>query len=263
MTKDGHQQERGTPRFTSGVHAALHAAGGTHPCRAGDLSRSGVLLEGEIPGTVSGAVEVTLSDPGGTFEIRLAANVVRNEPLAGGDEQRIGLSFEIADPATADRLEVLVKRVIESTHLVPLDDLSQDADAATVREAVGRIPVAKRIALAARAQRRERVFLLQDTDVQVLQALVRNPHLTRAEVLELTGIRNLLAGTLEQIARDPRWSKDDDIRLAVAVHHRVPLPLAERLIGGLGTVALRKALASPALRDELRRKIVYRLSHRS
>ncbi len=259
MTPDDHHK-RAVPRFVSVIHAKLHVGGQTHECRAANLSRQGVLVRGRFPGGSADRVEVTLSDPSGRLEVRLPARVAwtRSRPKS---EAALGLVFEPLDADLGARLETLVGRVLEGRTLVPLDDLPDDAPALEVRSALERVPLAKRIALASRAQARERRFLLHDKSPQVLEALTRNPHLKQSEARALAKVPHLLTGTLERLARDERWSDDEDIRLAVAVHPRVPMPLAEKLLAGLGPVALRKALTTPSLKDPMRRKILYRLSH--
>lgn len=253
-------QKRASLRFSAGVHARLQLGGASHPCSVHDLGRTGALLEGDLPTPEDEHVEVLLSDPTGNLEVTLAARVVRSK-RSGEGVTSIGVAFDAVAGEVADKLEALVNRVIEARTFVPLEDLPENARPAEIRKVLATIPLARRVSLAARGMGRERHLLLHDTHPNVLESLARNPNLSALEARELAKSRHLLASTLELLARDQRWRDDEEIKVAIATHHRVPVPLAETLLDGMRPLALRRALSSPSLHDSMRRKILYRLAH--
>lgn len=253
--------KRSSPRFSTGIHARLRIGEAGHTCRVHDLSRTGALLEGRLPRAEGGErVEVILSDPTGNLEVALSARIARVDRVGAG-ETRIAVAFDTPADDAQRQLEALVSRVLEARTVVPLDDLPENAAPAEIRRALASIPLAHRVALATKGKPRERQLLLLDTHPNVLEALARNPNLAAPEARELAKLRHLLATTLELLARDRRWRDDEDIKVAIATHHRVPVPLADSLLSEMKPPALRKALASPSLNDALRRKILYWLAH--
>ena len=71
-------------------------------------------------------------------------------------DSEIGVSFEDLDAEQVDALDALVRRILESPTCVPLDDLPANASDADIARVVTRVPLPRRIALAARGNLRER-----------------------------------------------------------------------------------------------------------
>lgn len=247
-------------RFHAGLPAVLLEGDAERSCTAHDLSRTGVLLVGEFPRPAGGEVEFIVRSLAGDLEQRFAGRTTRVESGEKPGELRIALEFLSLGAEQKKSLEVLLARVMEGMAPAPLESLVPGAPSHEVRKVLDAVPVPHRIALAARAGPREREFLRQDGNPQVLEALARNPNLLLAEARALAASAALLPSTLEVLASDPRWSKDEELRIAVASHPRVSVPVAERLIAGLAGPALRKLLARPSLLPTLRDKVVKKLA---
>ena len=80
-----------------------------------------------------------------------------------------------------------------------------------------------------------------------------------AEARALATVVHVTPSTLEVLATDPRWSQDEEIRIFIATHPQVPIPLAESRAARLEPPALRRILSRPSLNALLRDKIVKRL----
>jgi hypothetical protein len=251
-------KKRGT-RFSAGVEAVLHARGEDLVCRAHNVSRSGALLIGSLP-ILSETVEVTFRLPVGNFSLRLPGRVVRC--LDGDEDGSISLGLEFQDLGEEDRegLEVLIARIMEGSHPGPIELLKPGATSQEIRDALEQVPIAHRIALAFRANLREREILLKDTRPPVLEALARNPNLRVDEARELAASRHVLATTLELLARSQRWGNDEELRICIVTSKRVRLPLALEIVGAMRPEILQKIVQQPGLhpsiRDRLMRKMV-------
>jgi hypothetical protein len=177
-------KKRGT-RFSAGVEAVLHAGGEDLVCRAHNVSRSGALLTGSLPSIQSETVGVTFRLPVGDFSLRLPGRVVRC--LDDDENGSVSLGLEFQDLGEEDRegLEVLIARIMEGGHPGPIELLKPGATSQEIRDALEQVPIAHRIALAFRANLREREILLKDTRPPVLEALARNPNLRVDEAREL------------------------------------------------------------------------------
>ncbi len=249
-------------RFPSSLPAVLLDGDLKHPCVALDLSRTGVLLVGEFPPPAGLEIEFAIRSPAGDLEQRFSGRVTRRGLAGEGGGTGIAIEFLALDLEQKRVLELLLARVVEGLAPAPIDALPADAPPHVVRQALATVPVPHRIALAARAGPRQREFLRQDPHPQVLEALARNPNLLRAEARDLASVAHLTQPTLEILATDPRWSRDDEIRIIVATHPNVSIPFAERVVAELGEPALRRILARPSLNATLRDKIVKRLARR-
>lgn len=214
---------------------------------------------GSLPELPAGDVHLTLIAPRGDLRVRLRGRIARREPAsARGEQGSLAVEFLHLDPSEADGLETLLARLIEGTAPGPLEQLKADAGPHEVRKALEAIPLAHRIALASRAGPRERELLRHDLQPPVLDALSRNPNLLLAEARALAALATLPASAIEQLAADPRWSRDEELRLLLLAHPRTPAPLADRLLGELRAVALRRLLQR-SLPGPVREKAVKRL----
>jgi len=244
------------------VRGLLRLSGGDCSCEAHDLSRSGVLLTGDLPTLAPDQrSDLTLTAPAGGLEFRTNVRVVRYTAAEGGAEARAAVEFVGLSADQREKLEALIARVIEGLTPAPLASLKPGAPTVEVRKALDAIPLAHRVALAIRASAHEREFLRQDTNPAVLEALARNASLHSAEAQVIAASPHVLPTTLEILLADARWARDEEIRRLVAIHPRTPLALAERAIASLKPLELRKILQASSLSQALRERIMRRLSH--
>jgi hypothetical protein len=255
-------ERRENTRFSAGLHADVCLPGGAVRCEASNLSRTGVLAIGPFPDMRAEQVAITLFAPIGDLQLKLRGRVARFDEDEGPERKRLALEFLDVDDAKASTIEVLIKRVLAAHRLVQLDDIPQNASPAKIRATLQRIPVAHRVAIAHRANIRQRAVLKHDANPQVLEALARNPNLLEGEVRVLAGLRGLLPSTIELMAHDPRWQADEDLKVLLAMHPRVPVPLAEKLLGSVKPIALQRALQRPGLNDSVRSTLLRKLSRR-
>jgi hypothetical protein len=249
-------------RFPAGLPAVLLDGGNEYPCVAADLSRTGVLLEGEPPATIGPDIEFVIRSQVGELQQRFVGRVVRSGPVGKGEESRIAARFLRLDEEQTRVLEMLIARVKEGLAPTVFDELPPDAPPHAVREALATVPLPHRIAMAARAGPRQREFLRRDSHPQVLDSLARNPNLLRNEARALAALTLLTPGTMETLATDPRWSHDEAILITLATHPNVPMPLAERIVARLQEPALRRLLKHPSLNTALRDRIAKRVGPR-
>ena len=167
------------------------------------------------------------------------------------------------DEARRDELEVLLARFMEApSPASSLDSLKPGVSPQEIRKALESIPIAKRIALSARASPKEREYLRMDASPAVLEALARNPGLTVVEARALAGSTYLMPGTLDALANDPRFRMDDELRMAIAVHPKVSVATAERTTADLKLPQIKVLLTKPGLNQSLREKLFRRTTRR-
>ena len=246
-------------RFRAGLPAVVHDGAGDHPCVAHDLSRTGVLLEGDLPCEVGSTINLLLRIPQGGLNVPIRGRVVRVQ-AASGDEARISaVEFGDLRPAERDALERILARVIEGYAPAPLESIRPNTPPREIRKTLKEIPLPHRIALAARARPKEREILRHDPHPQVLEALARNPNLLRSEARSLAEVPTLLPSTLEILAADPRWTADVELQVRIVAHARTPVMLAGRIVDRLPAPALRTVLGRASLPATVRATVLRRL----
>lgn len=260
----GHPED--TPRrgyrFPAGVPAEIHEQGHSFLCAAENLSRTGVLLVGPLPAPTGERMDFTLKAPTGKLEVRVRGKVMRVEPDPQPGGLQIALEFVDLDAEQRDTLEILLSRVIEGQGSAPpssLETLRPGTPAHEVRKVLEAIPLPQRIALASRASAKERDALRQDQNPAVLDALVRNPGLQVEEARVLVSSQYLSSPTIEALATDGRFNRDDAVKLALASHSKVSLQTAEKLTADLKPELIRKLLARPGVSQALRDRLLKRL----
>lgn len=253
---------RAEPRFMAALPAALRCGGEEFPCEAFNLSRSGVLLVGRLPETSEPDLELCITTPAGDIELRLTGRVVYTRHDAEKDERKLGLQFEELDAARKETVDLLVARVVEGMAPAALDGLSRTASPAEAREALKKIPAAHRVALAQRAQASEREILRRDSEPHVLEALARNPRITLPEILALARLSHLLPSTIEIMATDPRWKRNDEVKVLLATHPRASFSTVDGIVSGLSDVVLQRVLHRPGLNPAVREKLMVRLARK-
>jgi len=260
--KESKQSGRGSARFMAGTPAVLHDEGRDYPCMAASLSRSGVLLVGQLPWPAAPDADVTIQSVSGNVKVDLNGRVVHVLQDEESGETRIGLEFHELNENSLKGLELLISRVVEGMAPAPLETLPPGASPRMVREALELIPVAHRISLAGRAQLRERRFLSQDSTLQVLEGLARNPNISLAEIKALARLHQILPTTVEVMAEDRRWMPDEEMQILLATHPRITLEVVEKMIARMKDRTLRKLIRNAGLHPTIKERLLRRFSHR-
>ncbi len=249
-------------RFRTGVPAELQDNGRTFTCEAQNLSRSGVLLVGDLPAPSADTVEFALNAPTGSLTVRLRGQVIRSQPSAEGGGLSIALEFVDMDDSRRDALEALLARILETPAGGSFDGLKPGASPLEIKAALEAIPLPQRIALSSRTGLKDREYLRLDTNPAVLEALSHNPTLGVVEARALAGSTFLMSGTLDSLSNNPRFKDDEELRMAIAVHPRVSMSTAEKVTAGFKAPQIKKLLAKPGLNQILREKLLRRTTPR-
>jgi hypothetical protein len=257
--EDSHRQGY---RFRTGVRAEIQDNGRTFACEAQNISRSGVLLVGQLPAPSSETVDFALNAPTGNLTVQLRGRVIRSQPSADEKGLSVALEFVDMDDSRRDALEVFLARLLETPPTVGLEGLKPGATPQEIKAALEAIPLPQRIALSSRTGLKDREYLRLDTHPAVLEALAHNPNLGVVEARALAGSTFLTPGTLESLANNPRFKDDEELRMAIAVHPRVSISTAERVTASLKLPQIKRLLAKPGLNQILREKLFRRTTQR-
>ena len=247
-------------RYRAGIPGTLRLSDSEHACVAHSLDRSGVLLSGRLPLPQGPDIRVELRSTRGDVTLEVAARVLNIFRDGNEGDVRLGVEFVGLDDRQRATLESLINRVTEGVAPAPLDLLPRVATPRQIREALESIPLAHRISLAARAQLKERRYLREDTNLQVIEGLARNPNISIQEIKELARRHNILPSTVEMMAGDRRWFHDEELKSILATHSRASLAVAEEVIGRMKDRTLKLVVRSPGLHPTLKTKLLARFT---
>lgn len=117
----------------------------------------------------------------------------------------------------------------------------------------------QKMLLAPKADRVTRAHLLQESDPQVLLALLKNPRLSIDEVVRVAKSSFLSFQAAELILKTSAWLANLDVRLALIHNPKLPLPFALRILPTLPENELRTisrgAATSMALRQAALKRV--------
>ena len=94
----------------------------------------------------------------------------------------------------------------------------------------------------------------------VLEALARNANAVPHEVKLLLRRSDLLPSTLDLIAEDVRWSKDEEIQRMICTHSRVPFQTADRVVQRMSDLAIGRLLRQSGLEPGVRKRLMQKLA---
>jgi hypothetical protein len=117
----------------------------------------------------------------------------------------------------------------------------------------------QKILLAPKADRVTRALLLQESDPQVLFALLKNPRLSIDEVVRAAKSPHLSFQAAELILKTSAWASNLDVRLALVHNPKLPVPFALRLLPTLPDFEVRAIAKGAATSMPLKQAALKRL----
>jgi len=104
------------------------------------------------------------------------------------------------------------------------------------------MPVAEKIKMGLTGDKEWRSILIKDANKLVSAAVLKNPRITDGEVLAIAKNKSSSEELIRLITLNNDWLKNYDIKRALVMHNRTPLPKALRFMGILSEKDI-KALA--------------------
>jgi len=221
---------RSGPRFLAGLKATLLLENSSFSCEAVDLHQHGVMVEGDFDPAGHAEAAIRIVSPAEDLSFEARGRVAHVSKDAESGRTKLGIEFETCAPEQADILERLLARIVEGRNPAPLAALKKGASIPEIRNALGKIALPHRMNIARRALPPERAFMKHDESPQVIEALCRNPQLTRAELMELL---------------------------------QMPMfQVADKMIEDLSLVSIRQVIRRPGLKPALKDRLVATTPHK-
>ncbi len=114
-------------------------------------------------------------------------------------------------------------------------------------ERIPTLPIGNKKTLAKKAAGNVLLKLLQDTDPEVVQLCLNNPHLVEEHLYKVISRVDTVAETIRMIAIHPNWSSRPLIRFSLARNGDTPLSLSVRFLQSMKIMDLRDLYTDPSL----------------
>jgi hypothetical protein len=136
---------------------------------------------------------------------------------------------------------------------------ASEPETTTLWEKLRGLTPPQKILLAPKADRVTRALLVQESDAQVLFALLKNPRLSIDEVVRVAKSSYLSFQAAELILRTSTWASSLDVRLALIHNPKLPVPFALRILATLPDHEVRTIAKGAATSMPLRQAAIKRI----
>jgi len=224
-----------------------------------NLKNSGIFVPGEFQLQIRQKVELEIFLPGSEEPVPAKGEVVGvfsggvAVHLEAGEELIKNLLLEKEKLSRPERIEKEPgeEEEKEARELEKRLSLS-GSDYSNLYQVVRSLSRAEKIHLAKRGSRRVLSVLIQQGDKQLFKFLIQNPHLSAVEVLQILKSPHLSIEIIQELARNPGWMQNEEIRYQMVIHPKTPLPTALNLLPGLNPRQLSQIAKSQHIRHQIK-----------
>jgi hypothetical protein len=171
---------------------------------------------------------------------RWAENYPVRLALARNPKSPLSISLSIARYLRLFDLEEIAR-----CHFIPL--AFRRKVETMIIERIPTLPLGNKKTLAKKAAGNVLLKLLQDSDTDVVQLCLNNPHLVEGHLYKVISRADTVAATVRMIAMHPNWSSRPLIRFSLARNGHTPLSLSVRFLKSMKIMDLRELYADPSL----------------
>ncbi|HTP04660.1 MAG TPA: hypothetical protein VMM54_05860 [Nitrospirota bacterium] len=167
-----------------------------------------------------------------SYPVRLA--------LARNPKSPLSISLSIARYLRLFDLEEIAR-----CHFIPL--AFRHKVETMIIERIPTLPLGNKKTLAKKAAGNVLLKLLQDSNPDVVQLCLNNPHLVEGHLYKVISRAGTVAKTIQAIATHPNWSSRSLIRFSLARNDHTPVSLSVRFLRSMKIMDLRELYADPSL----------------
>jgi hypothetical protein len=139
------------------------------------------------------------------------------------------------------------------------EENDEDHEPGTLWERLRALTPPQKALLALKADRMTRLHLVQDSDPQVLFALLKNPRIQIDEVVRVAKSAYLSFQAAELILKTSQFYSNVDVRLALIHNPKLPLPFALRILPTLPDFEVRQIARGAATSQPLKQAALRRV----
>lgn len=134
----------------------------------------------------------------------------------------------------------------------PEPKAGQSQDRMTLHQKLRAMNPNERSRLASHANKLTRSLLIRDIEPQVIMFLLKNPRITRGEVIEISKSPRIGYQAVKIILSNKNWSQSEEIRYNLVQNPKTPLPDALKMIPGLNMKHLRELAKNHGVKTRIK-----------
>ncbi len=188
--------------------------------------------------------------------------VVPREAAPGPEPEPAAAAAEGKDAAEEEAVSAEEKAELDALDSEPVSDEKvqeiekkitlKGMDVSNLYGAIRKLSKIEKIQLAKRGNRKALSILIQQGDRLLFRFLIQNPHMTMAEVLQLFKHPMITTEIITELARNPSWSQNEELRYQMVMHPKTPLPTALTLLNALNQRQLAAIAKSQNMRAQIK-----------
>lgn len=153
---------------------------------------------------------------------------------------------DISEEAAAAAVRALLGEGMDDValHLASDDEIEDEQVTKNLFAAVQQMSVMQKIKLARVGGKEARMLLIRDRNKMVSTSVIQSPKITETEVVGIAKSRNVSDEILRLIARNRDWTKNYQIKSALATNPKCPQPVAIKFLNYLQEKELKTIMKS-------------------
>ncbi len=218
----------------------LNVGFATHDEFAGEwqknISKGGVFLNVDPPPDQRERVVVVIeiADIGSGLELH--GEVVYVTP------QGVGIQLDPLPLETTEAVEAIL-----AGEAPPAKEEEQKTDEANLSlyQRIQQMSRHEKAAMARKGNMDARNILVRDRDPLIVTAVLQNPRISMAEIIQISKSQGLSLEMIKHITKQPDWMSNEDVRLNIVLNPKTPLPTALNLLKRLSDRNVRMIAKRP------------------
>jgi hypothetical protein len=164
----------------------------------------------------------------------------------GGDVDDMPSTDDISDEDAAAAVQALLGEGMADVahHLASEDDIEDEEVTTNLFAAVQQMSVMQKIKLARVGGKEARMLLIRDRNKIVSTSVIQSPKITETEVTTIAKSRNVSDEILRLISMNRDWTKNYQIKSALATNPKCPQPVAIKFLNYLQEKELKTIMKS-------------------
>jgi len=190
--------------------------------------------------------------PAAGAEPQTAAAAPAGEEIPAEETVESEADGALAEPVAPEPEAVVEEESAESAEEIEQRVALSGGDYSNLFAAVRKLSRPEKIKLAKRGGRKYLLVLIQEGDRQLMRFVIQNPRLSTVEVLQILKTPQLTTENVTELARNPAFAQNDEVRFQIAIHPKTPLTTSMGLLVSLNQRQLQFIAKSKNMKHQLK-----------
>ena len=134
----------------------------------------------------------------------------------------------------------------------PEDSPVQEVSRLTIQQELRGMTPTERAILASKADKHTRSVMIRDNEPHVIMFLLKNPRITRQEILEISKVKALNYQAIQIIVGNKQWIQYEEIRYNLVMNPKTPLQIVLKLLKTLNVKHIREIAKNHQMKTQIK-----------